>query len=427
MSDAALTPPSSWVPMHPDASPIGSTEDATPVAGFVHPDFTGIAEAFAQNFSQGEVGASFCLTVDGQRVVDVWGGHTDAERTCLWQEDTLAVFFSCSKMPTALVIHHLLEQGLLELDRPLTDYWPELQAGQQGGTLRMALAHTLGLPALSTRLRRGAYDDHDYMAARLAIQAPLWEPGTRVGYHPITFGFVLGELVRRVTGQSLGEYLRQWLADTLELDLWIGLPETEFFRVAPIMPYQPGRSDPITRVAALSRQIGSIPNLWLFNAGGWTVEAINTAQGLKSEIPAATGVSNARALAGMLSIFNRPDTMASLGLGRETLSRLEHVSSATHRDATLQARTRFSLGFMKSMDNREDPAADNFIIGESAFGHVGHGGSFGFYDPSENMAAAYVMNQQGPGILVNSRGQSLIDACYQARGFSTITGGAWAR
>lgn len=425
MTESAVSPPQSWVPAHTDARPVAPTQGVPHLAGFAHPDFSAVVDEFIHNFSRGEIGASFCLTVEGQRVVDVWGGYADATSERRWKADTLAVFFSCSKMPTALVIHHLLEQGLLELDRPLSDYWPELIAGQQGGTLRMALAHTLGLPALSMRLRKGAYDDHDYMAAQLAAQQPWWEPGTRVGYHPITFGFVLGELVRRVTGQSLGAYLRQWLTDALGLDLWIGLPESAFPRVAPIVPHQPSRSDPITHVAALSRAIGSIPNLWLFNAGGWTVESINSASGLVSEIPAATGVGNARALAGMLSIFGQPDTLSALGLGGETLSRLEHVSSATHRDATLQTRTRFSLGFMKSMDNREDLAADNFIVGESAYGHVGHGGSFGFFDPTEKMAAAYVMNQQGPGILLNTRGQALIDACYRVQGFRGITGGAW--
>lgn len=127
----------------------------------------------------------------------------------------------------------------------------------------------------------------------------------------------------------------------------------------------------------------------------------------------------------MLSVFGESDRLTALGLGTDTLARLEHVSSATHRDATLQTRTRFSLGFMKSIDNREDPAADNFIVSESAFGHVGHGGSFGFFDPGASMAAAYVMNQQGPGILVNQRGQSLIDACYRAVGFGGVAGGAW--
>lgn len=419
------TPPASWVPLHPDAQPISRSDDRTPIAGFCHPEFSAVLETFVENFTRGERGASFCLTRDGQRVVDLWGGHADSERSVPWDAETLAVFFSCSKMPTALVIHHLLEQGKLELDRPLSDYWPELVAGQQGGTLRMALAHTLGLPALSSRLRRGAYDDHDYMAGQLAAQQPLWEPGTRVGYHPITFGFILGELVRRVTGKSLGTYWRDWLAGALGVDIWIGLPEAEFPRVAPIMPHQPSRSDPLSHVAMASRQIGSIPNLWLFNAGGWTVETINTSAGLVAEIPAATGVGNARALAGMLSVFSQPGQLASLGLGSDTLARLENVSSATHRDATLQTRTRFSLGFMKSMDNREDPAADNFIVGESAFGHVGHGGSFGFFDPAASMAAGYVMNQQGPGILVNQRGQSLIDACYRALGYGGVAGGAW--
>ena len=225
----------------------------------------------------------------------------------------------------------------------------------------------------------------------------------------------------------MGQCFQEWFAAPLKLDLWIGLPAAQYSRVAPIQPYRPQKGDPVSRVARASRQIGSVPNLWMFNAGGWTVDSLNQQEGLTPEMPAVNGVGNGRALAALLSVFNCAAVAEGVGLTEVTTARATSVAAATQRDVTLCTRTRFSLGFMKSMDNRDDPAADNFIIGESAFGHVGHGGAFGFCDPEAGVSAGYVMNQQGPGILVNQRGQRLIDACYQALGYRDVIGGAWRR
>lgn len=419
---AAVRP--TWVAPHPESKSVSLRVGNAQISGFAAPGYDAVVDAFATNFQGAERGASFCLTAGSTRVVDLVGGMASVDTP--WSENTLAVFYSCSKMLAALVVHRLIEQSKLSLDAPLTDVWPELEAARQGGTLRMMLAHTLGLPALDSKLRTGAYNDHGYMAAQLAKQQPFWAPGTRVGYHPITFGYLLGELVRRVDGRTLGQMFAEDFARPLDLDLFIGLPAAQFERVAPISAYRPKSDEPVSHVNLASRRIGSIQNLWLFNSGGWSLDAINSAEGLAPEIPAAAGVGNARSLAALLSIFNAPMQLAAVGLSALTTKRLQAVTSATHQDATLLTKTRFSLGFMKSMDNREDPAADNFLIGEPAFGHVGHGGSFGFCDPQARIAAAYVMNQQGAGVLVNQRGQSLIDACYRHLGYSGVAAGAWS-
>ena len=381
------------IDLHAQSTSVNQTAGDAQIIGYAAPGYEGVVDAFADNFRGAECGASFCLTVGDKRVVDLCGGL--AVDDIPWTEATLAVFYSCSKILSVLVIHRLLEQGKLNLDAPLSDIWPELQAGRQGGTLRMLLGHTLGLPALDSKLRAGAYNDHAYMASQLAKQAPFWKPGSRVGYHPITFGYLLGELVRRVDGRTLGQMFKEDFAVPLDLDLYIGLPASAFSRVAPISAYRPVAGDPISHVRNASRRIGSIQNLWLFNAGGWSLDAINSAEGLAAEIPAATGVGNARSLAVLLAIFNIPEMCSAVGLSDLTRQRLQSVASATHEDATLLTKTRFSLGLMKSMDNRSDPRADSFVIGESGFGHVGHGGSFGFCDPEAGITAAYVMNQQG--------------------------------
>lgn len=413
-----------WVPRHERCHPVQKAYDVAFVHGYVAPGWESLAQVFADNFSKGEIGASFCVVAGGQRVVDLWGGHIVAGGEP-WDEDGMAVFYSCSKILTAMVIHRLVADGQITYDAPLSKVWPELKAGRAGGTLRMALAHTLGLPVLQQRLRSRAYEDHDYMVGRLEQQVPLWEPGTRVGYHPITFGFILGELVRRVTGHTLGRYFNEQFAQPLGLDLYVGLPESLFPRLAPIHPYQPRREDPIRRIARDSQTIGSIPNLWLYNSGGWRTESVNEFAGVKTEMPASNGAGNARALASLLAVFLDDRKRLQLGFNDETTATLETVSSATHVDATLGCSSRFSLGLMKSMDNRHDPGADGFIIGRRAFGHVGMGGSFGFCDREAGIAVAYVMNQLGNSILVNERGQALIDASYRAAGFERIGAGEW--
>ena len=394
------------------------------LAGQVAPGWEPVAEVFAQNFARNELGASCAVVAGGRTVVDLWGGQTTPEGGP-WERDQLAVFFSCSKIITALVIHRLIADGLIKLDAPLTKVWPELKAAQAGGTLRMALSHTLGLPAVVQKLREGAYNSHEYMVAQLEKQAPLWEPGTRVGYQPITFGFILGEIVRRLTGKTLGRYFEEQFAEPLGLDLYVGLPAAVFPRVARTQSYRPTRKDPVKHVAVASQQIGSIQNLWLLNSGRWRIDDINTLEGLQAEIPAANGVGNARSLAALLALFNDDEAAAKLGFDAEIIAGLEAVTAASHRDATLLCQSRFALGMMKSMDNRLDPGADNFIIGRRAFGHVGMGGSFGFCDREAGFSAGYVMNQHGHGILLNDRGQSLVDAMYASAGFASVRGGAW--
>ena len=215
------------------------------IEGSYAPEFKGVYQAFRHNFEEsGEQGAAICVSVRGETVVDLWGGVADQKTATPWQSDTLAVVFSCTKAATALAAHLLADRGALDLDAPVASIWPEFAAaGKEGITTRMLLDHTAGLPVLRAPLKRDCLLDWDYMTSHLAAERPFWEPGTRSGYHAITFGYLVGEVVLRFSGQSLGAFFQEEIARPLGIDFWIGLPESEEPRVAPITPYRFNKDD----------------------------------------------------------------------------------------------------------------------------------------------------------------------------------------
>src|SRR5882757_3560791 len=207
--------------------------------GTCKPGFERVAEAFAKNFdSKGEVGASVCLTVKGETVVDLWGGVADQKTGTPWTTDTVSIVFSCTKGATALCAHILASRGKLDLDAPVTELWPEFgQNGKDAVTMRMMLDHSSAVPALRAKVKDTGPYEWDYMTERLAEEEPFWVPGTRNGYHGLTFGWTVGEMVRRASGKSLGSFFQEEVAKPLGLDFWIGLPEAIEPRVAPMTPY----------------------------------------------------------------------------------------------------------------------------------------------------------------------------------------------
>ncbi|SME91086.1 CubicO group peptidase, beta-lactamase class C family [Tistlia consotensis] len=386
---------------------------APAVEGRWREDLAPLVEVFRANFvRRGEVGASLCVMQEGETLVDVWAGAADPESGRPWRADTVGVVFSNSKPATALCLHLLAERGFVSLDDPVARYWPEYAAeGKDGTTLRMLLDHSAGLPALRAPLPDGAAFDWQEMTARLAIEAPFWEPGTRCGYHGLTFGWLVGEVVRRISGLSLGTFFRQEVAGPLGLDFWIGLPEREEPRVAPVIPHRPAHGEaPRGRFErAVAEQPESLSALYFRNTGGWRPSGFNSRRGRAAEIPAANGISNARGLAGLyaaLACGGRAGVPRLLKPG--TVAEITQVSSATHDDATLRVPTRFAAGFMRSMDNR-GRGLDSVVLAPGAFGHVGAGGSLGFADPGRGLSFGYTMNRMGPGVLLNPRGQSLVD------------------
>jgi CubicO group peptidase (beta-lactamase class C family) len=403
--------------------------------GICKPGFERVAEAFQKNFeARGEVGASVCLTVGGETVVDLWGGTADPKTGAPWTRDTVGIVFSCTKGATALCAHVLASRGMLDIDAPVAGLWPEFaQAGKERVTTRMMLDHSAGVPALRAKVKDSGPYEWDYMAARLAEETPFWEPGTRNGYHGFTFGWTVGEMVRRAAGVSLGTFFRNEIARPLGLDFWIGLPEEIEPRVAPIIPYVYKAEEARTPfMIDLATRKESPAALFYFNVGAWRAGGANTRAGRAAEIGAGNGVTNARGLAGMYQpLANGGGTLVD----GKTLARMGEVSMATHDDATLRIPTRFAPGFMKSMDNRRRSIGarlfgedvDSVIMGSAAFGHVGAGGSLGFADPVAGLSFGYTMNRMGPGLLMNERGQALVDAAYLSLGYRNKDGGVWVR
>lgn len=397
------------------------------IEGTCVPRFAQVREEFERSFAErGEVGASVCVTVDGETVVDLWGGQATPGRA--WSKDTIGHVWSATKGATALCAHLLAERGQLDLNAPVCRYWPEFESnGKDAILVRHLLNHQAGLPAVRNPLPPGCFYDWTLMVDALAREEPFWKPGTRNGYHALTFGFLVGEVIRRVSGATLGAYFREEVAEALGLDFWIGLPAEHEGRVAPTIPADPpGPGDPIPSfyVAALTDQ-SSVQALVLGNSGGYmmTPGEADTRAAHAAEIGAVGGITNGRGLAGMYQPLALGGSANAVRLlGEEQLAIMGAVSSATSVDAVVLVPTRWTLGFNKTTDNRHLPPADRegVLLSEEAFGHPGMGGSIGFADPKARMSFGYTMSRQGSGLGINDRGQSLVDAVYRALNYRRI-------
>jgi CubicO group peptidase (beta-lactamase class C family) len=302
----------------------------------------------------------------------------------------------------------LVERGALDLHDDVAKLWPAFAAsGKAGTTLANMLAHTSPVPHVRDPVKPGGYADWEYMVERVAAEPAWWEPGTRQGYHGVTYAWTVGQMVRLAAGEPLGVFFQREIAQKLGLDFHIGLPESEEERVAPMIAADPSEVNFESKFFQAVAQQGSLPQLFLTNNGG---ADFNSREIHAAEMASANGISNARGLAGLYA----PLANGGGGLLKpETIAHMGRVSAATHRDATLLQPMRFGLGFMMSTDNRQ-AGGDSLLLGETAFGHVGMGGSVGFADPAEELSFGYTMNRMGAGILLNERGQSLVDAAYQA-------------
>jgi CubicO group peptidase (beta-lactamase class C family) len=317
-------------------------------------------------------------------------------------------------------------------------YWPEFaKNGKADIPVRMLLNHQSGLAAVREPLPPWGLCDWELMTDALAAQEPLWAPGTRAGYHAMTYGHLVGEVVRRISGRSLGTFFRDEVAGPLGLDFWIGLPEEHEPRVAPsIAADPPAPGDPLPSFYTLALEDpASIPGMVLVNSGGFMdpveteARQQNTRRGHAAEIPALNGISNARGLARMYRPLALGGSFDGVTLVKpEQIPVMTAVSSASSIDATLQVPTRWTLGFTKTIDNRwiGGPDADSVLLSEEAFGFSGMGGSIGFADPRARMSFGYTMTRQGGGIAIDERCQSMVDAVYRALGYHQAPeGGVW--
>jgi CubicO group peptidase (beta-lactamase class C family) len=377
--------------------------------------FAAVRDAFARIFpEQGEVGAAFAVTIGGEIVVDLWAGHRDARRTLPWQHDTIVNLYSCSKAVTATSALRLVDEGRIDLDEPVARYWPEFgQAGKEHLPVRFLFTHEAALPAVDRLLPEGTNFDWDAMCEALAQQAPWWEPGTTHGYHTNTFGYLLGELVRRVDGRSLGAYWRDEIARPWGIDFMIGFGPEEDHRVAELLPSARRDGDPPPRL----RRDGP-PHTMQEKAGGNPAQlsgqgVINTRRWRAAEVPSTNGHGNARALAqfyGALVCGDPPRESATTGAQRILSAELLDEAVREHAygtDANLGRVTRFGLGYQLTMAER--PLGPN----PRGFGHFGAAGSLGFADPDAGIGIGYSMNRGRTG-WQHRHVRELIDLVYTA-------------
>ncbi len=378
---------------------------SAPIGGTCDPRFAPLRDAFAANFAErGEPGGAIALMVDGRLVCDLRGGYRDAARTREWTRETLVNFFSVGKAFTALVALRLVERGALDLDAPAHRLWPEFGCnGKEAITLRHMLSHQAGLPAIREDLPDGAMLDWPRMAEALARQPPWWEPGSAHGYHVNTYGYLVGELVRRANGKTVGEILREEIAAPLGADVHIGLPLTEHHRAAEFLwpSILPEKGEgPLDDTALMKwNTYWNPPGI---SGAGW----VNRAEWRSAEIPSTNGHGTARGIARVYSALAAGGSID----GVDILSR-EMLAAATQEqsfgpDRILERESRFALGFQ--LPQAERPLGPN----PQAFGHFGAGGSLGFCDPVARVAFGYVTNDMGPR-WQNPRNKALLAAIYE--------------
>lgn len=376
------------------------------IGGWVDNDFEPVLDTFAENFDErGEVGAAVCVYVDGRPVVDLWGGLADATTARKWEPDTVTLVYSSTKGVTSMCANRLIEQGRLDPDAPVAQYWPEFAAnGKEAITVRQALSHQAGLPYVVGDFTLDEALAWDPIVCAIAAQAPIWEPGTQHGYHMRTFGWIIGEIVRRIEGRTIGAYWRDEIANELGLDFWIGLPAEIEPRVARLVP-------PKSDLAELLRQFG--PDLLLtevFSSPGglfgynemWNTRALHAC-----ELPSSNGIGDARSLARMYaSCIGEVDGVRTL---QDSTVAAATVEQACGKDAVLMAESCFGLGFMLGTSFGAANA-------RSAFGHAGAGGSLAFADPSTGLGFGYVMNDLRFDAKGDPRSEELVKAVYRSLG-----------
>ena len=384
------------------------------VNGYCDERFSEAKKIFQANIDSGfELGCAISLEVKGEKIIDLWGGYANTDKTELWQEETIVNVFSTTKGIAAICLLQLIEKGQLDLDKSVSEYWPEFGAnGKENIPVRYLFCHKSGLCGVREPLEEGSFANWDLICSELAKQKPFWEPGTAHGYHAITYGHLIGELLRRVTGQTLGQYFDENIAKPLNLDFWIGLPEEQFHRVTDIQPSKPGLLQKIFTPLLMKLPRGIAPPFWqllldfadtdkpsgaAFNNPKMKMNPdqmeANTEKWRKAEIPAANGHGTARSIAKLYGVLANGGSRNNIHILSPETIEMGRQTQSDGKDLVLaQMHTRFGLGFM--LGTKDVSMGPN----PQAFGHGGAGGSLGFADPDNNISLGFVMNQMHQGI-----------------------------
>ncbi|MEW1656037.1 serine hydrolase domain-containing protein [Streptomyces sp. NPDC093707] len=392
--------------------------EAAIVNGHCAPGFEGVRAAFERNFREhDEVGAAVAVLRDGAPVVDLWGGHADAAGSRAWERDTLVNVYSTSKGMTALCAHLLVDRGELDLDAPVAHYWPEFaREGKEAIPVRWLLSHRAGLPAPREPLAEGRAYDWEYVCEALAATPPWWEPGTAQGYHAVTFGYLVGEVVRRITGRSLGAFLREEITGPLGAEVFIGTPVAEQPRCADMVGQLsaaqlrerfPDLPTPPVRGIADHPRAGVALALTYLPTGD-----VNSAAYRSAEIPSGNGHATARGLAAVYAALAggglvRPATLEAMRSSQSRPGEVDLTLGGFAPEGSAAA-YRWGLGYMLNDRGQAGP-------NRRTLGHGGAGGSYAFADPENGLAYAYVMNRFGGGTSgEDPRSRALVAAVYEA-------------
>jgi len=372
------------------------------VHGTCDPRFEGVRRTFAANLESGaDVGAAFAVTIDGEMVVDLWGGFADPGQTRPWEKDTLVNVYSTTKTMTALTALLLADRGELDFHAPVAKYWPEFAAnGKAGVTVAHLMSHSSGLSGWKEPLAVEDLYDWEKATSLLAAQAPFWEPGTAPGYHGMTQGYLVGEVVRRITGKTLGTVFREEIAEPLGADFHIGLPASEDHRVAELIPPPPGQG---------MAEGDDLPELTANMSNNPRVEVpvTQTRAWRGAEIPAAGGHGNARAIARVHSILANGGEVDGRRYLSEAGCRRALELQVEGQDLVMHAPARFGLGFGLAGPSLPAPNPNTLFWG-------GYGGSLAIIDMDARTSFGYAMNRMAPTTTGDMRGFGLIMEIWTA-------------
>ncbi|MGW5230968.1 serine hydrolase domain-containing protein [Streptomyces nodosus] len=377
------------------------------VNGVAAEGFEPVREAFVRNFgTPGERGAAVAVYRDGRKVVDLWAGTRDIDGTEPWDQGTAQIVRSATKGVAAAVLLMLAQRGELDLDAPVGHYWPEFKAhGKEHTLVRHALAHRAGVPVLDRALTPAEAADPETAAAVLAAQAPVWEPGTDHGYHAHTYSWLTGELVRRVTGRSIGAWIATEIAGPLGLDLWLGLPDTEAHRVGRVGPLAAPEPDGALRVRPKRAVADAYADADSLTRRAFAVISPppdeNDPAYRAAVLPASNGIATADALARFYAALT--GEVDGIRLFTPETRERARAEASSGPDRVLVAPTRFGLGYM--LHGSASP-----LLAPGSFGHPGRGGALGFADPESGIAFGYVTNGFRTSVTADPRAQALVRA-----------------
>lgn len=370
------------------------------VKGFIENGFEAVRQVFETSLNDGtEIGASFCVTKDGAPLVDIWGGSSDVDGTKDWDENTIVNVYSTTKTMTFLVAMMLADHGELDFEAPVAKYWPEFAAeGKAALPVKYLMSHSAGLSGWRERMTKEDLYDWEKCTRLLAAQAPLWEPGTASGYHALTQGYLIGEVVRRITGETIGAFFRREVAEPLQADFHIGLPASEDGRVAELKPpsdggISQGPSNPI-----MDATFGNPPI---------DVHETKTRAWRGAEIPAAGGTGNARSVSKVHTILANGGEIGGRRYLSEAMCRKALETQMKGKDLVLGIPVRFGLGF--GLSGEMSPALHDEMM---FWG--GYGGSLILIDQKNRMTLSYVMNRMMPTTQGDLRALTLAGAVLRS-------------